>query len=143
MQHITAITSRSELNRKLKPHSIVHRQMPASPTSTKSGAIPQDPLFTGQSARIVALAEASRLPAIYALRTFYDAGGLMWYGADIAAQFHRAADYVDRILKGTPPVDLPIERPTKLQLTINLKLAKRIGAEISPEVLARADEVIE
>jgi putative ABC transport system substrate-binding protein len=105
--------------------------------------VQQDPLFTGQSARIVVLAEASRLPAIYALRTFYDAGGLMWYGADIAAQFHRAADYVDRILKGTPPVDLPIERPTKLQLTINLKLAKRIGAEISPEVLARADEVIE
>jgi putative tryptophan/tyrosine transport system substrate-binding protein len=105
--------------------------------------VQQDPLFTGESARIVVLAEASRLPAIYALRTFYDAGGLMWYGADIAAQFHHAADYVDRILKGTPPVDLPIERPTKLQLTINLKLAKRIGAEISPEILARADEVIE
>jgi ABC-type uncharacterized transport system substrate-binding protein len=105
--------------------------------------VQQDPLFTGQSARIVALAEASRLPAVYALRTFYEAGGLIWYGADIVAQFRRSADYVDRILKGTHPAELPIERPAKIQLTINLKLARRIGAQISPEILARADEVIE
>jgi putative tryptophan/tyrosine transport system substrate-binding protein len=91
----------------------------------------------------VTLAEVSRLPAIYALRTFYEAGGLMWYGADIVAQFRRSADYVDRILKGAQPAELPIERPAKIQLTINLKVAKRIGAQISPETLARADEVIE
>jgi putative ABC transport system substrate-binding protein len=117
------------------------RQLTAQ--NVQAVVVQQDPLFTGQSVRIVALAEASRLPVIYALRTFYDAGGLMWYGADIVAQFRRAADYVDRILKGTSPTELPIERPAKLQLTINLKLAKRIAAELSPEILARADEVIE
>lgn len=106
-------------------------------------AVQQDPLFSGQSVGIVTLAEVSRLPAIYALRTFYEAGGLMWYGADIVAQFRRSADYVDRILKGAHPAELPIERPAKIQLTINLKVAKRIGAQISPETLARADEVIE
>jgi putative ABC transport system substrate-binding protein len=105
--------------------------------------VQQDPLFTGQSARVVALAETNRLPAIYALRTFYDAGGLMWYGADIVAQFRHAADYVDRILKGAQPSELPIERPAKLFLTINAKLAQRLGVEVNPLVVARADEVIE
>ena len=105
--------------------------------------VQQDPLFTGQSARVVALAETNRLPAIYALRTFYDAGGLMWYGADIVAQFRHAADYVDRILKGARPVELPVERPAKLNLTINIKLAQRLGIELSSTIVARADEVIE
>jgi putative tryptophan/tyrosine transport system substrate-binding protein len=105
--------------------------------------VQQDPLFTGQSARIVALAEANRLPAIYALRGFYDAGGLMWYGADIQALFRRAADYVDRILKGASVSELPVERPTKIYLTINAKLAQRLGFELSPAILTVADEVIE
>jgi putative ABC transport system substrate-binding protein len=105
--------------------------------------VQQDPLFTGQSPRIVALAEANRLPAIYALRGFYDAGGFMWYGADIVALFRRAADYVDRILKGTPVAELPVERPAKLHLTINAKLAQRLGLELSPAIFLRADEVIE
>lgn len=105
--------------------------------------VQQDPLFTGQAARVVSLANANRLPAIYALRGFYDAGGMMWYGADITAQFRRAADYVDRILKGARPGDLPIERPTKVYLTINLKLARSLGLEVSPAILISADEVIE
>lgn len=105
--------------------------------------VQQDPLFTGQGARIVALAETNRLPAIYALRTFYDAGGLMWYGGDIVAQFRHAADYVDRILKGAQPSELPVERPAKILLTINAKLAERLGIELNPAVVARADEVIE
>jgi putative ABC transport system substrate-binding protein len=105
--------------------------------------VQQDPLFTGESAKIVTLAETNRLPAIYALRSFYDAGGLMWYGADIVAMFHRAADYVDKVLKGARPAELPVERPEKVHLTVNLKLAKRLGIEVSPSILARADEVIE
>jgi putative tryptophan/tyrosine transport system substrate-binding protein len=105
--------------------------------------VQQDPVFTGQSARIVALAEMNRLPAIYALRGFYDAGGLMWYGADIPAMFRRAADYVDRILKGTPISELPVERPTKIYLTVNAKLAQRLGLELSPAFLTVADEVLE
>jgi putative ABC transport system substrate-binding protein len=105
--------------------------------------VQQDPLFTGQSKRIVELAEANRLPAIYALRSFYDAGGLMWYGADIVALFRRGAEYVDRIMKGAQVADLPVERPAKLYLTINGKLAQRLGIELSPAILAQADEVME
>jgi putative ABC transport system substrate-binding protein len=105
--------------------------------------VQQDPLFTGQAARIVVLAEVNRLPAIYALRSFYDGGGLMWYGADITGLFRRAAGYVDRILKGTPVSELPVERPAKLYLTVNMKLAQRLGVELNPAILFRADEVIE
>lgn len=105
--------------------------------------VQQDPLFTGQSAKVVALAEANRLPAVYALRGFYDAGGFMWYGADIAATFGHAADFVDKILRGATPADLPIERPTKINLAINLQHARRLGITISPALLARADEVLD
>jgi ABC-type uncharacterized transport system substrate-binding protein len=103
--------------------------------------VQQDPLFTGQPGQILALAEANRLPAMYPLRSYYDAGGLMWYGGDVVGQFHDAASYIDRILKGAKPGSLPIERPPKLQLTINLGLATRIGIEISPALINRADEV--
>jgi putative ABC transport system substrate-binding protein len=105
--------------------------------------VQQDPLFTGQAKQVVFLAEKNKIPAIYALRNFYDAGGLIWYGADISALFARAADYVVRILKGEKPSDLPVERPAKLYLTINAKLAQRIGVQLSPSILTRADEVIE
>jgi ABC-type uncharacterized transport system substrate-binding protein len=105
--------------------------------------VQQDPLFTGQAARVVALTEAQRLPAIYALRVFYDAGGFMWYGADIPTLFRRAGDYVDRILKGTKISELPIERPAKLYLTINSRLAQRLGVDLNPAILFRADDVIE
>lgn len=105
--------------------------------------VQQDPLFTGQPARILALAKAHRLPAIYPLRSYFDAGGMMWYGADIVGQFGRAATYVDQILKGAHPGTIPIERPAKFTLTINLKLAKELGFAISPTLLVHADEVIE
>jgi len=105
--------------------------------------VQQDPLFTGQSKRIVALAESHRLPAMYPLRSYFDAGGMMWYGADLVGQFRRAATFVDQILKGTHPGALPIERPAKLTLTINLKLAKQFGITVSPVFLAHADEIIE
>jgi putative ABC transport system substrate-binding protein len=105
--------------------------------------VQQDPLFTGEDKRVVAFAEAYGLPAIYPLRGFYDAGGLMWLGADVGSQFHRAATYVDKILRGAQPAELPIERPDRLYLTVNMKLARRLGIDINPSVLARADEVIE
>jgi putative ABC transport system substrate-binding protein len=92
---------------------------------------------------ITALAAKHRLPAVYNTRLFTDAGGLISYGPDFLEQHRRAAGYVDRILKGEKPADLPIQAPTKYELVINLKTAKALGLEIPSSVLARADEVIE
>jgi putative tryptophan/tyrosine transport system substrate-binding protein len=92
--------------------------------------------------RVVELAAKSRLPAIYPNSEFMDAGGLMSYGPDRVDLYRRAATYVDKILKGTKPADLPVEQPKKFEFIINLKTAKQIGLTIPPNVLARADKVI-
>ena len=98
--------------------------------------------FNARRKRIIDLAAEYRLLAIYEHREFVAEGGLMSYGPDLLALFRRAAIYVDKILKGAKPADLPVEQPTKFELVINLKTAKQIGVAIPPNVLARADRVI-
>jgi putative ABC transport system substrate-binding protein len=101
------------------------------------------PVFFLERARLLERLETHRLPAIHHQREFALAGGLMAYGASITEAFRRAADYVDRILHGAKPADLPVEQPTKFELVINLKTAKALGLKIPPSVLGRADQVIE
>jgi len=102
-----------------------------------------DPVFSAHTARIADFADKSRLPAMYGLREHAAAGGLMAYGPNYADLYRRAASYVDKILKGTKPADLPVEQPSKFEFVINLKTAKTLGLTIPPGVLAIADEVIE
>ncbi len=103
---------------------------------------PGHPVLMANRKQVVELAAKNRVPAMYPFTEFVDAGGLMSYGPNLAANFRRAATYVDKILKGTKPADLPVEQPTKFELIINLKTAKQIGLTIPPNVLARADKVI-
>ena len=106
-------------------------------------AIMPNPLFAGNLRRIADLAIKSRLPAIFNLREFVDSGGLVAYGPNRTDEFRRAATYVDKILKGAKPADLPVEQPTKFDLVINLKTAKALGLTIPQSLLLRADEVIQ
>jgi putative ABC transport system substrate-binding protein len=114
-------------------------------TSARAGALTVLPsgMFIGQRRRLVDLAAKNRLPAVYQSRESVDAGGLMSYGPNFADLFRRAATYVDKILKGAKPGDLPVEQPTKFELVINLKTAKALGLTIPPSVLGRADQVIQ
>jgi putative tryptophan/tyrosine transport system substrate-binding protein len=99
-------------------------------------------VFNAHRTQIADLAAKNRLPAVYGQPEFMDAGGLMFYGASFTDLYRRAATYVDKILRGAKPADLPVEQPTKFELIINLKAAKQIGLTIPPNVLARADRVI-
>src|SRR6266513_473186 len=102
----------------------------------------ENAVLTSHRKQLVELAVKSRLPAIYPQTEYMEAGGLIYYGTNTPDLFRRAATYVDKILKGAKPADLPVEQPTKFEFIINLKAAKQIGLTISPNVLARADKVI-
>jgi ABC-type uncharacterized transport system substrate-binding protein len=103
----------------------------------------QDPMFLTERRRIAMLAIAARLPTIFGFREHVEAGGLMSYGIDLRANYRRAADYVDKILKGTKPGDLPVELPARFELVINLKTAKALGIDVPLHLQQLADEVIE
>ena len=105
--------------------------------------VPADPLFFTHRRRLVELANEHRLPAMFSLREFAEAGGLMAYSARITESFRRAAGYVDKILRGARPGDLPVEQPTQFELVINLRTAGALGVAISPDLRVRADELIQ
>ena len=117
----------------------------AAMTKARAGAllVMTDPLTFSQRGQLTALAAKHRLPAMYALREFVDAGGLMAYGPSFPDSYRRAATYVDKILKGAKPADLPVEQPTKFELVINIKTAKALGLTIPQSMFIRADEVIQ
>jgi putative ABC transport system substrate-binding protein len=105
-------------------------------------AVFPDPMLLGAQKTIVDLAAKNRLPAVYGISEVVENGGLMTYAPSQTEMWHRAATYVDKILKGAKPADLPVEQPTKFEFVINLKAAKQIGLTIPPNVLARADKVL-
>ena len=126
----------------LSPKDIETAFRAASKGSADAVLLLAGPVFVLQRAQLADLALKSRLPTIYPQTEFTEAGGLMYYGTNTPDLFRRAATYVDKILKGAKPADLPVEQPTKFEFIINLKAAKQIGLTIPPNVLARADRVI-
>jgi putative ABC transport system substrate-binding protein len=124
--------------------SEIERGITAFTRASNSGLIVTSGAFSTDHRDLISkLATDHRVPAIYPYRFFATSGGLMPYGPDVNMQWHRAAGYVDRILKGEKPADLPVQAPTKYELVINLKVAKALGLTVPPALLARADEVIE
>ena len=124
------------------PKEIEPALLAASKGRAQAVLITRNPVTAIHYARIAELAVKNRLPTMYADREFVEAGGLMSYGPDYIFMYRRVAVYVDKILKGTKPADLPVEQPMKFELVINLKTAKQIGLTIPPNVLVRADKVI-
>ncbi|HEY7247299.1 MAG TPA: ABC transporter substrate-binding protein [Xanthobacteraceae bacterium] len=132
--------------RPVDPHEPddIERSLDTFARDTKGGLIvTSSRLARLHRALIVALAARHRLPAVYAFRVYVEDGGLMFYGPDAIDPYRRAAGYIDRILKGEKPADLPVQAPTRYELVINLKTAKALGIDVPPTMLARADEVIE
>jgi putative ABC transport system substrate-binding protein len=126
----------------LGPRDIETAFRAASERRAEAVLLLSSPVFTSERTQIANLAIKSRLPAIYPQQEFVQDGALMTYSVSVADMYHRAATYVDKILKGAKPADLPVEQPTKFELVINLKAAKQIGLTIPPNVLVRADKVI-
>jgi len=114
-------------------------------TAERPEALLQFPsaMFVAQLARLVDFTLQQRLPSMFHSREFAELGGLMAYGANLPDLFRRSTAYIDKILRGSKPADLPVEQPTKFELVINLKTVKTLGLNIAPMLLARADEVIE
>ena len=125
----------------LDPKEIETAYQNAAQHRSQAVLVLQSPVFSSRRQLLVELAIKNRLPVIYPQSDYMDAGGIMFYGPSMADSFRRTAIYVDKILKGTKPVDLPVEQPTKFEFIINLKAAKQIGLTIPPNVLARADKV--
>jgi putative ABC transport system substrate-binding protein len=124
--------------------SEVERDVTAFARSSNGGLIvTASPVTTHHRDLIITLADRYRLPAVYSHRLFADSGGLISYGPDQVDQYRRAAGYVDRILKGEKPADMPVQAPTKYELVINMQTARALGLDLPPTLLARADEVIE
>jgi putative ABC transport system substrate-binding protein len=105
--------------------------------------VPPDPFSTGHRRRIVELAARDRLPLVAAVRSFADEGGLLAYGVHIPELFRQAAGYVDRILRGEKPADLPVQQPTKFDLVVNLRTARALGLTVPDKLLALADDVVD
>ena len=145
----TAKTIASSIGMEIVPLPItngddIKRSIEAFARAPNSGLLsPNDTTAEENRDLILALAARYRMPAVYAFRDFVTAGGLMYYGTDLVTQFRRAASYVDRVLRGANPADLPVEAPTKYETVLNLKTAKALGLQVPPSLLVRADEVIE
>ena len=105
--------------------------------------MPPNPLSNANRVHINDLALRARLPAMFGFREYIESGGLVSYGPNVPELFRRAAEYVDKILRGAKPAEMPVEQPTRFDLIVNLKTARALGLELSPALLARADEVIE
>jgi putative tryptophan/tyrosine transport system substrate-binding protein len=114
-----------------------------SSDKVETAIIPTDPMFVNERKHIATVLAELRLPAVYGLRQHAEVGGLISYGIDLHANWRHTADFVDRILRGSTPSELPVELPTKLELVINLKTAQALGLDVPPRLVARADEVIE
>ena len=131
-----------EIETRLDPKGLESAFQTAKQKQVGAMMTPTGPLLFAERKRIVELAGKYKLPAIYYQKEFVDEGGLMSYGADYDDLYRSAAVYVDKILKGAKPADLPVQQATKFEFVINLKAAKQIGLTLSPEFLARANNVI-